>query len=155
MEPKREYFTTCILFWRRANNAIISSVALPHVAFRSPPTAKPNLNILIKYPSMNMNQINKIDHQGFKNIPVAPVQYAICLSFVREKKKRKEITNIYQKILTYKLIILNVASIYIQIEFITYSVRKLTRSASGASPSKLKAKIQGYVAQKISINHKI
>jgi len=28
----------------------------------------------------------------------------------------------------------------------TYSVRKLTRSASGASPSKLKAKIQGYVS---------
>ena len=28
----------------------------------------------------------------------------------------------------------------------TYSVRKLTRSASGASPSKLKAKIQGYIA---------
>jgi hypothetical protein len=35
-------------------------------------------------------------------------------------------------------------------------VRKLTRSASGASPSKLKAKIQGYIRQKkkyISINN--
>lgn len=38
-EPKREYFTTWILFWRRANKAIISSVAFPQVAFRSPPTA--------------------------------------------------------------------------------------------------------------------
>jgi hypothetical protein len=44
MEPRREYFTTSILFWRRANNAIISSVALPHVAFRSPPTANPIYN---------------------------------------------------------------------------------------------------------------
>jgi len=29
----------------------------------------------------------------------------------------------------------------------TYSVRKLTRSAKGASPRRLKAKIQGYVAK--------
>ena len=37
-EPSREYFTTKILFLLKANIAIISSVALPHVAFRSPPT---------------------------------------------------------------------------------------------------------------------
>lgn len=39
MEPKRDDFTTFNLFWWRANNAIISSVALPHVALISPPTA--------------------------------------------------------------------------------------------------------------------
>lgn len=38
IEPKREYLTTAILFWLRANIAIINSVAFPHVAFRSPPT---------------------------------------------------------------------------------------------------------------------
>lgn len=39
MEPRREYLTTSILCCHRANNAIISSVAFPHVAFNSPPTA--------------------------------------------------------------------------------------------------------------------
>lgn len=39
MEPRSEYFTTAILFWLSARIAIISSVAFPHVAFRSPPTA--------------------------------------------------------------------------------------------------------------------
>lgn len=38
IEPRREYFTTAILCWLRAKMAIISSVALPHVALRSPPT---------------------------------------------------------------------------------------------------------------------
>ncbi|MFS7904820.1 hypothetical protein Hanom_Chr01g00040521 [Helianthus anomalus] len=40
MEPKREYLTTSILLCNNANIAIISSVAFPHVAFSSPPTAK-------------------------------------------------------------------------------------------------------------------
>lgn len=39
MDPKREYFTTWIFLWWRASNAIISSVAFPHVAFSNPPTA--------------------------------------------------------------------------------------------------------------------
>lgn len=38
MEPNKEYLTTSILFSRRANSAIIISVAFPHVALRSPPT---------------------------------------------------------------------------------------------------------------------
>lgn len=38
IDPKREYFTTSTLCWIRANIAIMSSVAFPHVAFRSPPT---------------------------------------------------------------------------------------------------------------------
>lgn len=38
MEPKREYLTTAILLLLRANIAIMSSVAFPHVAFTSPPT---------------------------------------------------------------------------------------------------------------------
>lgn len=40
IEPKREYFSTCIFLLWSANNAIINSVALPHVALRRPPTAK-------------------------------------------------------------------------------------------------------------------
>ena len=38
MEPSRDNFTTWTLFWWSANNAMIISVAFPHVAFRSPPT---------------------------------------------------------------------------------------------------------------------
>lgn len=38
MEPKREYLTTAILLLLRANIAIMSSVAFPHVALTSPPT---------------------------------------------------------------------------------------------------------------------
>lgn len=38
IEPKSEYFTTSTLCCVRARIAIISSVAFPHVAFRSPPT---------------------------------------------------------------------------------------------------------------------
>lgn len=39
IDPNKEYFTTSTLFWASANIAIINSVAFPHVAFRSPPTA--------------------------------------------------------------------------------------------------------------------
>lgn len=39
MEPSKEYFTTKIFCLLKANIAIISSGAFPHVAFRSPPTA--------------------------------------------------------------------------------------------------------------------
>lgn len=42
MEPKREYLTTSILRSYRAKIAMISSVALPHVAFNNPPTVRPN-----------------------------------------------------------------------------------------------------------------
>lgn len=38
-EPSSEHLTTSILPSMSANSAMISSVALPHVAFRSPPTA--------------------------------------------------------------------------------------------------------------------
>ena len=38
MEPRREYLTTAILLLISAKIAIMSSVAFPHVAFRSPPT---------------------------------------------------------------------------------------------------------------------
>lgn len=41
MEPRREYLTTSILCSARAKIAIMSSVALPQVAFKSPPTVKP------------------------------------------------------------------------------------------------------------------
>lgn len=44
-EPKREYLSNCSLFWFRAEIAIISSVALPNVAFRSPPTAQQQYQI--------------------------------------------------------------------------------------------------------------
>ena len=46
MEPKREYLTRAILWSLRANIAIMSSVAFPHVAFRSPPTAKSHNKLL-------------------------------------------------------------------------------------------------------------
>ena len=46
MEPKREYLTMAILCSLRANIAIMSSVAFPHVAFRSPPTAKSHNKLL-------------------------------------------------------------------------------------------------------------
>lgn len=39
IEPNSEYFTTSILLWIMAKIEIINSVAFPHVAFRSPPTA--------------------------------------------------------------------------------------------------------------------
>lgn len=42
IEPSRLYFTTSTLCWTRAKMDIMSSVAFPHVAFRSPPTAKRN-----------------------------------------------------------------------------------------------------------------
>lgn len=38
IEPSREYLTTSILLLLSANIAMISSVAFPHVAFKSPPT---------------------------------------------------------------------------------------------------------------------
>lgn len=52
MEPNREYLTTSTLCAHRANIAIISSVAFPHVAFRSPPTAH---NIVMKEISLINN----------------------------------------------------------------------------------------------------
>ena len=41
-EPNREYLTTAILLLLRAKIAMTSSVALPQVAFSSPPTTKPD-----------------------------------------------------------------------------------------------------------------
>lgn len=41
MEPRREYLTTAILLLLRAKIAMMSSVAFPHVAFKSPPTVIP------------------------------------------------------------------------------------------------------------------
>lgn len=38
MEPRREYLTTSILLLLSAKIAMMSSVAFPHVAFKSPPT---------------------------------------------------------------------------------------------------------------------
>ena len=38
IEPSKEYFTTAILLLLRAKIAMMSSVAFPHVAFKSPPT---------------------------------------------------------------------------------------------------------------------
>jgi hypothetical protein len=58
MEPKSEYFTTSTLCCHSAKIAIISSVALPHVAFSSPPTAKTKIykkelnSWLLKFPSI-------------------------------------------------------------------------------------------------------
>lgn len=45
MEPTKEHLTTSILPWCRANKAIMSSVAFPHVALRSPPTVYNNIII--------------------------------------------------------------------------------------------------------------
>jgi len=58
MEPKSEYFTTSTLCCPSAKIAIISSVALPHVAFSSPPTTKTKIykkelnSRLLKFPSI-------------------------------------------------------------------------------------------------------
>lgn len=49
MEPRREYLTTSILSSARAKIAMMSSVALPQVAFRSPPTVKPKRQNHINY----------------------------------------------------------------------------------------------------------
>jgi hypothetical protein len=46
------------------------------------------------------------------------------------------------------VIIVTQIELKLECELQTYSVRKLTRSARGASPSKLKAKIQGYTWHK-------
>lgn len=45
MEPRREYLTTSILLLLSANIAMMSSVAFPHVAFKSPPTMIQNITI--------------------------------------------------------------------------------------------------------------
>jgi hypothetical protein len=39
-EPRREHLTTSILPSMSAKSAMMSSVALPHVAFRRPPTVR-------------------------------------------------------------------------------------------------------------------
>lgn len=102
MEPKREYFNTSIFLWWRANSAIISSVALPHVAFSRPPTAWMHIftSVKCKWSLRNLIRKHKLINLLFfsidglrDDIPVEPVKYAICLwinVFGLGQKERRE-----------------------------------------------------------------
>lgn len=77
MEPNSEYLTTSTLCCQRANSAIISSVAFPHVAFRSPPTAiyLHTIHIILEflykksYPNIKVTPSKKFENpKFFRNI---------------------------------------------------------------------------------------